>query len=110
MAFVHVLAVRPDLLWFRLPDSSTTLDATFCTALGGNHLKPFIFTAFADQGINTCPRMARRDSTTTTTNLTVSRTSRLIGGSHRQRCALCCAKPAPAELASRSERRTAPRR
>jgi len=40
---------------FRLPDGSTTPDATFRTAPARGDLQPFTFTAFADQGVNTGP-------------------------------------------------------
>lgn len=36
---------------FRLPDGSTTPDATFRTAPGKGDRRPFTFTAFADQGV-----------------------------------------------------------
>ena len=58
--FVHALAagLRAGASYhyrFRLPDGSTTPDATFRTAPTGNDLAPFTFTAFADQGVNTRP-------------------------------------------------------
>ena len=58
--FVHVLAagLRAGTSYhyrFRLPDGSTTPDATFRTAPARSDLQPFTFTAFADQGVNTGP-------------------------------------------------------
>jgi len=58
--FVHALAagLRAGTAYhyrFRLPDGSTTPDATFRTAPAGNDVGPFTFTAFADQGVNTGP-------------------------------------------------------
>jgi hypothetical protein len=58
--FVHALAAglragTSHHYRFRLPDGSTTPDATFQTAPTGNSLAPFTFTAFADQGVNTRP-------------------------------------------------------
>ncbi|SDF14509.1 metallophosphoesterase [Pseudonocardia oroxyli] len=38
---------------FRLADGRTTPDATFRTAPGAGDRSPFVFTAFADQGVNT---------------------------------------------------------
>ncbi len=58
--FVHALAagLRAGTSYhyrFRLPDGSTTPDATFRTAPASSSLEPFTFTAFADQGVNTGP-------------------------------------------------------
>ena len=58
--FVHALAagLRPGTFYhyrFRLPDGSTTPDATFRTAPARSDRQPFTFTAFADQGVNTGP-------------------------------------------------------
>lgn len=58
--FVHALAagLRAGTSYhyrFRLPDGSTTPDATFRTAPARGGLAPFTFTAFADQGVNTGP-------------------------------------------------------
>lgn len=58
--FVHALAagLRAGTSYhyrFRLPDGSTTPDATFRTAPARGDLQPFTFTAFADQGVNTGP-------------------------------------------------------
>jgi hypothetical protein len=58
--FVHALAAGLPAATsyhyrFRLPDGSTTPDATFRTAPVGRNLEPFTFTAFADQGVNTGP-------------------------------------------------------
>lgn len=70
--FVHALAagLRAATCYhyrFRLPDGSTTPEATFRTAPARGELKPFTFTAFADQGVNTGPPDGQRVSTTTTT-------------------------------------------
>ena len=58
--FVHALAagLRAGTSYhyrFRLPDGSTTPDATFRTAPARRELAPFTFTAFADQGVNSGP-------------------------------------------------------
>jgi hypothetical protein len=56
--FVHATAdsLRPGTEYhyrFRLPDGTSTPDATFRTAPGAGDLRPFTFTAFGDQGVNT---------------------------------------------------------
>lgn len=58
--FLHALAtgLRAGSVYhyrFRLPDGSTTPDATFRIAPARSDLQPFTFTAFADQGVNTNP-------------------------------------------------------
>ncbi len=58
--FVHALADhlapgQPFHYRFRLADGTTTPDAMFTTAPGRRAPKPFTFTAFADQGVNTDP-------------------------------------------------------
>jgi hypothetical protein len=58
--FVHALAagLRAGTTYhyrFRLPDGTTTPDATFRTAPARGVLEPFTFTAFADHGVNTGP-------------------------------------------------------
>jgi hypothetical protein len=63
--FVHALAagLRAGTFYhyrFRLPDGSTTPDATFHTAPAFGDLQPFTFTAFADQGVNTGPPDGQR--------------------------------------------------
>lgn len=63
--FVHALAAGLHAgTWyhyrFRLPDGSTTPDATFRTAPPCGDLEPFTFTAFADQGVNTSPPDGQR--------------------------------------------------
>ncbi|TCK24742.1 metallophosphoesterase [Pseudonocardia endophytica] len=55
--FVHAHAahLHPGATYhyrFRMPDGTVTPDATFRTAPPRGHRDPFVFTAFADQGVN----------------------------------------------------------